>query len=90
MEELKVVAVKKNDEGNLSKFKLSDGRVVNFDECAAMCDCGELNLIHTSGKDGRRLFGHTLTVTSLTTYPICLSSTKDKAGTSPLHKEDVL
>lgn len=37
MEELKVVAVKKNDEGNLSKFKLNDGRVVNFDECAAMC-----------------------------------------------------
>ena len=32
MEELKVVAVKKNDEGNLSKFKLNDGRVVNFDE----------------------------------------------------------
>lgn len=52
MEELKVVAVKKNDGGNLSKFKLSDGRIVNFDECAAMCDCGELNLIHTTGKDG--------------------------------------
>lgn len=52
MEELKVVAVKKNDEGNLSKFKLNDGRVVNLDECAAMCDCGELSLTHTTGKDG--------------------------------------
>lgn len=52
MVELKVVAVKKNEEGNLTHFKLSDGRIVNHEECGAMCDCGELGLIHTTGREG--------------------------------------
>lgn len=52
MERLKVEATKKNEDGNLVEFKLTDGRVVNHKECAELIDKGELNLIHTVGKSG--------------------------------------
>lgn len=47
----KVVAVHKNEEGNLEMFKLDDGRVLSFDECRQAINNGELpDLICTYGK----------------------------------------
>lgn len=49
----KVVAVHKNDDGNLEAFKLDDGRVLSFDECRDAIHNGELpDLICTYGRSG--------------------------------------
>lgn len=47
-----VVAVRKDEDGNLSEFKLDDGTVYNFQECWDAINRGELDLIATTGKEG--------------------------------------
>lgn len=47
-----VVAVRKDENGNLSEFKLDDGTVYDFQECWDAINRGELNLIATIGKEG--------------------------------------
>ena len=47
-----VVAVRKNEEGNLIAFKLEDGTELNFDDCWQAIHDGQLHLIATKGKDG--------------------------------------
>lgn len=52
-EALKVVAVKRDDEGNMAQFKLSNEQVVSFSECQDMINEGKLpGLISTVGKNG--------------------------------------
>lgn len=52
MDGLKVTAVRKDEEGNLSEFKLNDGRVVDFYGCKDLINEGKLDLISTTGKNG--------------------------------------
>lgn len=47
-----VIAVRKDNEGNLSEFKLNDGTVYDFKECWDAINRGELDLIATTGKEG--------------------------------------
>lgn len=49
----KVVAVARDDEGNLGAFQLDDGRVLGFEECRMAINAGELpDLICTEGRSG--------------------------------------
>lgn len=50
--QLKVTAIRKDEEGNLAEFKLSDGNVVDFANCQKLINEGKLDLISTVGKNG--------------------------------------
>lgn len=47
-----VVAVRRNEEGNLCCFKLNDGTEYDFNQCWEAITRGELDLIATTGKEG--------------------------------------
>ena len=51
-EELKVVAVRRDEDDNMAEFKLSDGRVVDFPGCQQLINEGKLDLINAIGKNG--------------------------------------
>lgn len=51
-EELKVVAVRKDEYGDLAEFKLNTGEVVDFANCQKLINEGKLDLISTVGKNG--------------------------------------
>lgn len=46
------MAVRINSKGNLSEFKLNDGTVYDFNQCWDAINCGELDLIATTCKEG--------------------------------------
>ncbi len=51
--DVKVVAVRRDAEGSITNFRLSDGREVTKSECASMVDAGELhNLVVQKGRSG--------------------------------------
>lgn len=48
-----VVAVRKNSEGNITDFKLDNGKELNYEECRQAIHTGEVeDLICTTGKSG--------------------------------------
>lgn len=47
-----VVAVRKDENGNLSEFKLDDGTVYDFKGCWDAIGRGELDLVATTGTEG--------------------------------------
>ncbi len=50
---LSVVAVRRDIEGNISDFKLSDGREITKSQCVQMINDGELhNLVAQKGRSG--------------------------------------
>ena len=52
-----VVAVRKDENGNLSEFKLDDGTVYDFKECWDAIGRGELDLVATTGEEGVPILG---------------------------------
>lgn len=46
-EELKVVAVRKDEYGDLAEFKLNTGEVVDFANCQKLINEGKLDLIRS-------------------------------------------
>lgn len=52
IEELKVVAVRRDADDNMAEFKLNNGTVVDLPGCQKLIAEGKLDLISTTGKNG--------------------------------------
>lgn len=52
MEALKVVAVQRDGDGNISNFKLNDERIISFNECRDLINSGKLDLVCAKGRSG--------------------------------------
>ena len=52
MSGLKVVAVRRDAEGRMNKFKLSDDRELTVEECKNLINEGKLDLIVGRGRSG--------------------------------------
>ena len=52
MNDLKVVAIRRDGDGNISRFKLNDDREITFNECKDMIHDGKLDLICAKGRSG--------------------------------------
>jgi len=69
MEQLEVVAVRRNKADNYTNFRLSDGQVIGYQQAVQMAYAGRLKNVDVSNQNGRQVLRSGILVKSYDDLP---------------------